>query len=146
MEPRPHVDDDCIDFDVKELTAVQKLEFGRTISSGVISAAKLGRRHSINDRTLIKYALQHEKGLVIYEKGGRPPALDEDSVAACVEIVRRDTNISDKEIRDLIDMEILKTYCRRHKIEDEACVDDNDMIKPSRWFYFRYTKKIRGLI
>jgi hypothetical protein len=68
MEPRDYTDDDFIDFDANELSFNEKYGFARDISNARISAAKLARRHSMNERTLTKYALRLEKSLLYMRK------------------------------------------------------------------------------
>jgi hypothetical protein len=145
MEPRDYTDDDFIDFDANELSVDEKYGFARDISNARISAAKLARRHSMNERTLTKYALRLEKKLVIYEKGGRPPALDEESMLACANMVRADPTVTDGDIRDRINSELEKTFRRRHRLNRDDDVHEDDIKKPSRWLYYRYIKRIRSM-
>ena len=60
------------------------------------------------NRTLQRYATLYENSRMLHEKGGRSPAIDKKSFAACMDFVRANPLCYDKDIHAQIDSEVVE--------------------------------------
>jgi transposase len=103
---------------------------------------KVAMRHNLGYERLRKYAKCINKGIPMYERDGRPPKLDNESVQAIVVSLQQNGNVETSLIYQLIREENKKTFTRRYP----NTLVDKSKVRVSRRTVQRWTEKILNLI
>lgn len=106
------------------------------------SYREVAARYSVGYESLRKYAKCIRKGITLHEGDGRPPKLDQKSVATILSYIRESGNNDKYAIRDLIRDENQKTFSRRYPNPPA----DKSKSKVSRRTIQRWADKILTLV
>lgn len=95
-----------------ELKATEKYWLAREVLSGRTSAAKLAKLFNLRRNTIIEWVRRIRKGGKLYDKGGRPPCLDERSVSAVVQLQAEHADLNENQIKGIIEVGHADTVSR----------------------------------
>ena len=95
------------------ITVDQKIWLATQVNAGKVSAYELHKENKVAARSVYRYAYKLRKGLMIREKSGRPPALDEESEEAVLNLLRDNPSVERRVLIQFIRDQHLKTWTRR---------------------------------
>ena len=104
------------------MARVDKYKLGEVLALKLTSVKDLSHECGIHVKTLAKYKRLFKNSMRICEKTGRPPALDDEAMALLNDVMIRNPNISDNDIREQVRLHHRKTWDRwksRHGQESQ---------------------------
>lgn len=113
------------------ISVEQKVWLATQVNTGKLSAYELHKESKVAARSVYRYAYKLRKGLVIREKSGRPPALDEESENMVLNLLKENPNVERRVLIQFIRDQHMKTWHRRHS-NHGSDLDPNTLQKPNK--------------
>jgi hypothetical protein len=133
--------------DVVGMTVLEKkLWFAHEINSNQNTGWRLNKSHLVHQRSAQRYAEKVRKGKMVYERGGRPPAIDNEGLELLVTFIVENPTAIRRDIVAKIREVYLQTWNRRLNGHLEGFVGVGLPTKLSNRSIERYIRRLHGQV